>query len=86
MSHLAVLFTLRSVIRSAHGRKHPPRFTLALTIWLKVNKQIEPPKSVHRLNRDGWYSSRAQELAANVFRSYDVTVKPELQKYIDTSG
>ena len=55
-------------------------FTHSLTIWLTTSKGIEPPKSVPRQNRDGWYRNKAAEIADKVFRAYDVTVKLEFKK------
>jgi hypothetical protein len=56
-------------------------FTHALQIWLTVSKGLEPPKTVARQNRDGWYKGRAEEIAEKVFRTYEIRLRPELEKY-----
>jgi hypothetical protein len=56
-------------------------FTRDLAIWLTVCKGLEPPKSVPRQNRDGWYQSRAEEIAEQVFRVYELRLTPQADKY-----
>ena len=52
------------------------KFTQDLTIWLKVCEGLEPPKSVPRQHRDGWFQRRAEEIAKKVFHSYRLTPRP----------